>query len=333
MAGLRITVLHGAVPADAPPDERDVLDEVAAVREALAEVGHRADVAPMDLDLDSTRRRIAAFRPDLLFNLVESVAGRGAFIHLGPVVAESLGLPYTGAPLEGLFQTSNKLLAKHMMRLAGVPTPPWVEDPKRISVPSDGAPWIVKSAWEHASVGIDDDAVGTQPTLLDAVLKRRRERYGGSWFAERYVEGREVNVALIAGRGGPELLPPAEIRFEGYPRGKPRIVGYRAKWLGGSFEYDQTKRSFDFGTGDDGLLIDLGTLATRAWNLFALEGYARVDFRVDREGRPWVLEVNANPCLSPDAGFAACARRAGISYAALVDRLVTDALDRAAARG
>ncbi len=117
---------------------------------------------------------------------------------------------------------------------------------------------------------------------------------------------------------------PAEIRFLGYPQEKPRFVGYNAKWDESSFEYRSTPRSFDFGPEDAPLLADLARLSAECWEIFGLRGYARVDFRVDAGGRPWVLEVNTNPCLSPDAGFMAAAGRAGLSGDDVVRRIVED---------
>ena len=109
-----------------------------------------------------------------------------------------------------------------------------------------------------------------------------------------------------------------------YPQGKPRFVGYNAKWDESSFEYTRTPRCFDFPPEDASLLAELQRLSLRCWDVFGLRGYARVDFRVDADGRPWVLEVNTNPCLSPDAGFMAAAARAGLSCSDAVRRIVMD---------
>ena len=117
-------------------------------------------------------------------------------------------------------------------------------------------------------------------------------------------------------------MPHAEILFIDFPEDSPRIVGHSAKWDDGSFEYHQTPRRFDFADDDRDLLNELSTLTIECWNLFELSGYARVDFRVDRDGRPWILEINANPCLTPDAGFAVAADRAGLSFVALVERIL-----------
>ena len=119
--------------------------------------------------------------------------------------------------------------------------------------------------------------------------------------------------------------PVAEIVFEGYERSKPKVVGYRAKWEEGSYEYQHTPRTFDFPHADRALLIALDTFAIECWKVFGLRGYARVDFRVDEQNRPHVLEVNTNPCLSPDAGFAAAVRRAEITMTEAVRRIVLEA--------
>jgi D-alanine-D-alanine ligase len=100
-------------------------------------------------------------------------------------------------------------------------------------------------------------------------------------------------------------------------------VGYRAKWDQDSFEYHHTARRFDFPPEDTRMLDEVSRIALRCWDLFGLCGYARVDFRVDNQGNPWVLEINTNPCLSPDAGFSAALSTAGISFAAAIDRILT----------
>jgi D-alanine-D-alanine ligase len=182
----------------------------------------------------------------------------------------------------------------------------------------------VKSAWEHASIGIDDGSVTNDPTSASSLLRKRRRRHGGEWFVEAYVEGREFNLSLLAGLQGVELLPPAEMCFVDYPPGKPRIVNYAAKWDAASFEFHATRRRFDFTPCDAALLGRLEATALACWRLFDLAGYARVDCRVEASGRVQVLEVNINPCLSPDAGFAAAAARAGLDQTAIMGRILGD---------
>ena len=128
------------------------------------------------------------------------------------------------------------------------------------------------------------------------------------------------------GRGfvGPEVLLPAEIDFSAFPAGKPRIVGYSAKWCDDRFEYHHTPRRFDYEAADGPLLDELRRLSARCWECFELRGWVRVDFRVDRAGQPWILEINANPCLSPDAGFAAALAQCSIPYDQAIVRILED---------
>jgi len=315
-----VTILYGALAKDAPPDEQDVLLEVEAVGAALKRLGYAVATLPVSLNLDAARARLQEQRPAFVFNLVESLDGRGRFCPLGAALLEETGLSYSGCSSTALFTSSNKVLAKRLLRLAGIDTPDWREDASMPASAADGR-WIIKSVWEHASVGIDDDSVVDTLDLTD-MLAARRERFGGEWFAERYVGGRELNIALINTKNGPRVLPPAEIRFEDFPDGKPHIVGYAAKWRPDSFESVHTPRTFDFDKRDIPLLRTLGEMAGCCWSLLECRGYARVDFRVDEAGRPWVLEVNANPCLAPDAGFAAAAARAGLSYDEVIAHIV-----------
>lgn len=313
-------ILHGAVGPEAPPDELDGLAEAASVGEALRRLGWRTEAVALTLDLESGRRRLAEAAPALVFNLVEALAGRGRWAPLAPALLEELELPFTGSPFEPMVYSSNKLLAKRMLLALDVDCPPaWR--------PRDGAPaewpgpWIVKPAWEHASVGIDDGSVVPAGRVPGEVARRIAER-GGEWFAEGFVAGRELNLTLLEGAAGPELLPPAEILFEGYPPHKPRIVGYAAKWDPGSFEYQHEVRTFEFASTDREMLGRARDVAARCWRALGLAGYARVDMRVDASGRPWVVDVNANPCVTPDSGFVATAERAGLGYDALIARIV-----------
>jgi D-alanine-D-alanine ligase len=329
---MKIAIIHGEVASDAGRDEQDVLSQVDFVSRGLAALGHEPAAVPVSLNLAAAAERLAALRPDLVFNLVETIAGKGNLIHLVPALLDALKIPYTGAGTEAMFLTSNKLLAKRWLAAAGLPTPDWFTaqgTPCGKVFPMDEAlkivgPWLVKSVWEHASIGLDEDSVlfGADRKRLLAEMDARREALGGACLAEAYIDGREFNLSLLADVGGPEVLPPAEIRFDGYPPGKVRVVGYRSKWEEGTFEFANTPRSFEFPADDAPLLSELKELARRCWKIFDLRGYARVDFRVDGEGRPWILEVNANPCLSPDAGFSAATLRAGLTFPDVLGRIL-----------
>lgn len=337
---MRVTIVHNAVADDDAPDERDVLVQAEAVQAALSALGHEPGTLPCTLDLSEVKRRLTDLRPDLVFNIVESLDGKGRLIHVIPFLLDALNVPYTGAGAEAMCLTSHKVLAKQRLAAAHLPTPPWIgpypDDVPNLpsatvdpAVTPDGK-WIVKSVWEHASIGLDEKT----PLLCDhaeraaTLLRERAPRLGGACFAERYIDGREFNLALLAAPGGAQVLPPAEILFEGYADHALKIVGYRAKWDPDSYEFHHTPRRFDFPPEDAALLARLQGLSLQCWRLFGLNGYARVDFRIDTAGRPWILEVNANPCLSPDAGFAAALDASGIPYAAAIDRILSDAQRR-----
>ncbi|MBW6486997.1 MAG: D-alanine--D-alanine ligase [Syntrophobacterales bacterium] len=345
---MKIAIMHGEVAKGAGPDEQDGLAEVAFVSEVLARLGHETGAVSVSLNLEESLQQLSNVRPALVFNLVESLSGKGSLIHLAPSLLDALGIPYTGARTEAMFLTSNKLLAKRTLAGAGLPTPPWVSKREKPKMTTGPGIWIVKSLWEHASVGLDEESVffAAEQTKIIEEMAARKKNLGGSWLAERFIEGREFNVSLIAGddttpkfkredsvggavplpeQGNPLVLPPAEIRFDGYPPGKVRVVGYRAKWEVKSFEYAATTRSFAFPPSDAPLLARLKELALACWRLFELRGYARVDFRVDAAGRPWILEVNANPCLSPGAGFLAAAAQINMSHAEALSRIINDA--------
>lgn len=330
---MRIVILHDDIPDASAPDAADVLEQAKTVADVLERFGHNVVRCPCTLNLEAMGRRISAENPDVVFNLVESVNGQGALIHLPLFCLDAWGIAYTGAPAAAILETSNKIMAKERMAANDLPTAAWEGPfPGRRSLVGGNfesaredeiVAWIIKSVWEHASIGLDADGLVEETRAgIRPLLRSRATALGGAWFAESYIDGREFNLSLLAGPGGPEVLPPAEIIFEGFAPDKPKIVDYRAKWDEDSYEFNHTPRRFDFDGQDTPLIGGLKDLAIRCWEVFGLAGYARVDFRVDGDGRPWILEVNTNPCLSPDAGFAAAAARAGFGMDDIVRRIL-----------
>ncbi len=321
---MRVVLFHDEVSPTATPDEADVLVQMDAIGAALAELGHESVRVPCTLNLAAAAGAIRAARPQLVFNLVESVGGQGRLAHFGASLLETLGLALTGCPATAIFTTSGKPLTKQLLEGAGIDTPRWygLED-LRAGCPVGPGRYILKSSWEHASRGLDDDSIVDVRSAhqLAAALCSRLPVLAGDGFAEQFIDGREFNLSVLCG----EVLPPAEIVFEGFAADKPRIVGYSAKWDESSDEYTHTPRRFEFPNSDQRLLQSLCTISLACWRRFGLRGYARVDFRVDDAGRPWVLEVNSNPCLSPDAGFAAAVTQAGMTYTAAIQRIIDDA--------
>ena len=318
---MRVALLYTPVPDDARPDERDSRTQRTWVAGVLRALGIDVAEVVFDLDLDRVAGDLNRRGSACVFNLVEAVAGADRLIHLAPSLLEHLGMPYTGSPLDALLLTTNKIAAKRIMRSAGLPTPDWWAGGESYDA-AVGTRVITKSAWDHASVDITDRSVW----LPDSAAALERALVTRGQFVETYIEGREFNLSMLATARGPRVLSAAEMTFRDYPPGKPRIVGYEAKWAEGSFEQRNTVRSFSFPPEDGALIERIRELALRCWRLFGLRGYARVDFRVDAAGEPWVLEVNANPCLAPDAGFMAAAARTGLSAGDVIRALLEDAV-------
>ena len=330
---MKIAIVHDKVAAGDAPDARDVIVQADAVAEALAKLGHEVVRLPCTLDLAHVTRTLLSLRVDRVFNLVESIDGKGCLIHLFPYCLDAMPMPYTGAPAQAMLLTSNKILAKQWMQKAGIRTPawigPWPGGGERVHGSGDRpSTWIVKSLWEHASIGLGPESLidETDPESVYKHLEQRAMALGGACFAEAFVAGREFNLSLLAGEDGPEVLPPAEIVFEGYTDEMPRIVDYQAKWEENTYAYHHTPRRFDFDPSDKTLLEQLKATALACWHHFRLAGYARVDFRVDQAQTPFVLEINVNPCIAPDAGFAAALTRAGIGFDKAVARIMADCL-------
>lgn len=321
---MRLVILYSLPPADCGEDDLDALEQVRAVSAAAKELGHDVTEMPFTLDLAAVRERLRELKPDVVFNLCEGAEGKGRFIHLAPGLLEELGISFTGAGSAAMATSSNKQMAKVVMKAAGLSTPEW-RSVKHLEDGSQDAhgTFIVKSVWEHASVGLEADCVVNvkgRLQLLEA-MQNYRARQGGECLAERYLDGHEYCVALLDSPEGPEVLPPARMRFE-EQAGDVRIIGYRAKWDAESSEYITVRRDFDACEKCPALSADLRSMALACWKAFDLSGYARIDFRTDAQGELSIIDVNANPCLSPDAGFAAALERAGITYTDAVARII-----------
>jgi D-alanine-D-alanine ligase len=324
---MRILVLHSDVPPDAPPEEIDTLTSAEAVAQALLKHGHDAFKAAFTTDQDRFAKLMEDARADVVFNLVEGVDGLGHLAPIAPRMLDDVGAIYTGVDAIAMAVTSDKPLTKRKMREAGIATADWYEPPDWRGL-KDGK-YIVKSTLEDASVGLDDGCVVTG---VEAVKRRAADstlRHGGRWFAEQYVDGREFNISMMQGPDGPIVMPLAEMRFDDWPEGKPRIVGYGAKWDETLDVNDQMVRAFDTQKNDPILAAKLHSACERVWKLFGFTGYVRVDIRVTPEGEPLILEINTNPCIAPDAGFAAAGAEAGIPYDQLIMKLVDTALQSA----
>ena len=259
-----------------------------------------------------------------IFNLVESIESHEELIFILHLLSSIILIPYTGVPAVPMFMTADKTLAKQQFIYHGLSTSGWIllnELDKLL--PSEK--YIIKPLWSQGSVGIDEDSVfvGNDVLYRNKISEISNKE---AYFIERYIDGREFNISVLGGLDEPEVLPPAEIIFKSYPDNKPKVVGYRAKWQADSFEYHNTFRSFDFNKADSELLKEIKDLSFNCWKCFNMRGYIRVDIRVDKNNKPYILEINSNPCLSPDAGFMAAAERAGLTHKDVIERIIKDAL-------
>jgi D-alanine-D-alanine ligase len=324
-----VVILHGEVPANAPASEQDVLGEVHELSAALSRNGYNPVSEVFSLNIEATIARVKRHAPRLVFNMVESVGGCNRLMHIAPSILENEGIPFTGCGESAAFVTTNKALAKQIMRLANIPTATWQRldeiEKHGLTVP---LPLIIKPLSEDASQGIDDNSVcRTAKQCLDRV-RQMQPGERRQWLAESFVDGREFNVSLLGHGNTVEVMPPAEILFVDFPADKPAIVNYNAKWVEDSFEYQATPRSFEFGAHDDSLLAELRAIALQCWHLFELTGYARVDMRTDKNGRPWVIEINCNPCITSYGGFISACCQSGHTYDDIVAHIAEDAVER-----
>jgi D-alanine-D-alanine ligase len=324
-AGATVLVLHNTVGHESPADARDILDQVECVCAALRSLGWNAPSLAVDLRLDALKTTILAAPPDVVFNLVEAIDDCGQLVPIVTALLDHLQVPYTGCSTEGLLVTGNKILTKQWLRAHGMPTADWWDGASEPPAHPGPGRWITKPVSEDASIGMDDDSVVADFIEVPARVAERERAKRYRWFAERFVEGREINVALLEEASGPRVLPIPEIEFVDYPPGKPRIVSYAAKWIDDSFESRNTVRRFLDPEAEPTLSTELARLSVACWNAFQLRGYARVDYRVDEAGKPWILEVNANPCITPDAGFAAAVQASGRTYAEGIAQIVAAA--------
>jgi len=318
---VKVAILFDGASAYAATPDQEILGTVKAVGLALTAEGNGVVRIPVHPDarwVDKLRRA----RVDLVFNLCESIDGVAALEPAVISVLELLGLPYTGSSS----WTTSLCLRKHVvnsaLERAGLPIPKFAVVRRGSAIPSVGFPAICKPAAEDASIGVEQRSVVRTSRALAERVTNMLDRWD-EVLVQRYVEGREVNVGVV----GEGVLPIAEIDFGRMPKGMWRIVTYRSKWEEGSDE--------DLGGAPRcparlpaTVSAQLRKIAVAAWRIVGGAGYGRIDLRIDERGRPWILEVNANPDFSPTAGLARMAGVAGIDYGALVRQVCELGLQR-----
>lgn len=319
---LRVIVLYDGGAEDwTTEDVQSVLEPVRAVAAVLRRAKHKVRRTAVHAGLDWLD---AVRSADVVFNLCEGIGG---ISHLEYKVASAIdlvGVPYTGAGAWSMTVCHQKPLLNAVLGAAGLPIPDWATITPNDQLDRFPLPALVKPAAEDASVGIDQGSVVTTRAAL-----RARVKHLGASFSEimvqRYIHGRELAVGIV----GDRVLPISEIDFSDMPVDAWPILSFAAKWTPGSAE-DAGSQPVCPADVEPALAERLVDLALRAWRAVRGEGYARVDFRVDQDGRPWILEVNPNPDISTDAGLARMARAGGWSYSDLVLQILSEVTSRQA---
>lgn len=323
---MRVTIAYDAAAArsDAPPDQQAVLGVVAAVGAALSRLGHTPLTVGLTPDAADSRLRLAAVEPAVVFNLCEALGGDSAAESDVARLIERIGMPITGSPAASLELARRKDHVNAMLGSAGLPVPPWTVLANGGPLPAWHAyPAIVKPAAEDGSVGITCDSVARSAAeMMTAVAEANGRR---PLLIQAFVGTRELAVGLV----GDVALPVAEIDFSDMPAGRPRLVSYDAKWSSGSVD-DRGTRPVCPASLEPEVAERASALARSAWLLVGGRGYGRVDLRLDDDGGLYVIEVNPNPDLDPNAGLARMAAAAGWSYDTLVSRILREAVTRRA---
>lgn len=320
----RIVILYNEPPPLAKPDELDTLAQARQVASTLTDLGWEWQLWPFSMSRPNDLERLKELLPTAVFNLVEPEAGRSELGYLVPLLLQNMGIAHTGCSASALMLTGNKVLTKKLASFHRLPTPVWVTGTEAQDFAFTQR-YLIKPIYEDASIGMDAvcTVIAESPAQVQEAIRLREGQLGYLCFAERYIDGREITAALLGPHKNPRLLPPAEMHFHGWEEcGRLKILDYRAKWEDGSDEYLSTRRSFTFVVADQPLLQQIEDISQRCWMFFGLSGYARMDFRVDRDNRPWLIEINGNPCITEDSGFIAAATRAGIPYPDVIQTII-----------
>lgn len=315
---MRVVVLRNYEYSLLESENREMDEVCDYIAGCLRDYGHEASVMRCETlaEIETIMKRE---KPDAVFNMIEWFYGSDAKAYLPVGLLQTLKIPVTGCPAEAFLLTCNKMFCKRLLKASNIPTAPYYGDGT-----NHPGPYIVKSTGEHASFGLDAGSVVKTAAEVPALLaKKQAEWPDAQWFAEVYIEGRELHVSMLETAEGVVALPVSEIVFEDYPEGMARILDRDAKWTEGSFSFEHTARYFN---PSDASMQKATEIAKRCWEVFGFRGFARVDFRVDAAGDPYVIDLNTNPSLEPEAGFLAAVDESGRCRKETLAHLVERAL-------
>lgn len=295
-----------------------VMQSVTAVKAALEERKYDVTCVPLVPPAGRAVAVLEALDTDVVFNLFEGFCGQPETEALVPEILEKQGISVTGCRAETLRLGLDKSAVKVRLKAAKIPTPDYqIMRPELLHTFKLWFPCIVKPCGEDASHGISTESVVTDFLALSERVRKVFNTYQGDVLVERFVSGREFNATVLSDS---RVLPVSEIVYTSSNK-KPKLLTYAAKWEPDSAEYrnSQVVCPADLGRADRELIA--GT-ALRAWKSTGCTGCARIDMRMDEAGNLYVLEINPNPDISPDAGAARQAAAAGLSYPDFIETIL-----------
>lgn len=314
---------------DAPAErlsEESVAQMARQVGDAVQSLGWPVTIIPLQRSLLNFLSRLQGVNPEVLINLCEGFYGRPQWEANVAAIFELLGLPFTGSGFRTLSICQDKFKAKAVLRAAGLPTAPAQLVLSPDDEPEIPFPVIVKPNLEDASLGIYPESVVRDEKAYAEQVKRILDNYRQPALVEKFIDGREFNVAVMEDRVV-TALPVSEIDYSQLPAGEPRIISYAAKWFEDHPLYLKTPPVCPAPIDDD-LRRRLQETAAAAFRVMGCRDYARVDFRMNRKGAIQILEVNPNPDISINAGYARALAAAGIAYPAFWESMIRNALAR-----
>ena len=313
-----------------PPEDTTGIDVLEAewkmeydVIETLREMGHEVRVLGVHDDLAGIRPAAGFFEPHIVFNLMEAFAGVTTFDQNVVSYLELLRLRYTGCNPRGLIFARDKALSKKLLAYHRIPVPDFsvVRYGRKPALPKKmHFPLIVKSLFFEASAGISQASVVEDEEQLARRVQFIHESLGTGAIVEQFIDGRELYVGVL-GNERLDVLPVWEMSFAQMAENRWRIATERVKW---NTQYQKKNGIMTNAAKLDAAAADhIQRIAKRAYRALDLNGYARIDLRMDEEGRAYVLEANPNPNLAYGEDFAESAETNEISYERLLERIVT----------
>jgi D-alanine-D-alanine ligase len=300
------------------------------VAQALRASGHHVSLLGVHDDATEALAWLRKNPVDLVFNAAEQYGGRDSLDYLLPALLESENQRFTGAPPISLLVTRNKATSKQILAHHGISVAAYRTYHVGEEVEADPGlryPVIVKPLSSDGSAGIAQASIVRDRAQLAARVEFVHEGFGGA-IVEEYIDGREFYVGLLGNGDDVELLPILELVFDN-DRTAPeeRIATVKAKW-DDSYRQKHGIRTQGARPLSQKALARLQETCRVAFEALWLRDYGRLDLRIDDDDNVWVLEANANPYLSRGHEIAQAAEKAGISYEALLERIVQTAMKR-----